>query len=269
MAIVIFTDLDGTLLNEKYSFSEAKPALKLIKRKKIPLVICTSKTRAEIEKYRKLLKNKEPFISENGGAIFIPKRYFDFKFRYDREDKNYYIVEFGTSYSKLKDFIERLRKKVTLISFDELSAKEISRDSGLTLKMAKLAKKREYDIPIKIIARDEKYKKKLITEIRSEAKKAGLSFIEGTKYSHITGKNDKGKAVKFLLRLYKKKYKNEKLKSIAIGDSENDFDMLKAVDKGFLVKKPDMTYASGKYKKALGIGPKGWKEIVLKELKKV
>ena len=83
MQKIIFTDLDGTLLDHNtYSFKKAFPALRIIKKKKIPLIICTSKTKGEIEHYRKKLKNNHPFVSENGGAIFIPKDYFDFKFRY-------------------------------------------------------------------------------------------------------------------------------------------------------------------------------------------
>jgi len=78
--IIIFTDLDGTLLdNSSYSFEAALPALQLIKEKNIPLIICSSKTRKEIEHYRKKLYNLHPFISENGGGIFIPKGYFNFQ----------------------------------------------------------------------------------------------------------------------------------------------------------------------------------------------
>jgi len=77
--LVIFTDLDGTLLGrETYSFEPAQPALQLIKHKGIPLILSSSKTRAEIELYRKKLENDHPFISENGGAVFIPKDYFPF-----------------------------------------------------------------------------------------------------------------------------------------------------------------------------------------------
>jgi len=69
--IIVFTDLDGTLLHPKtYSFDAAMPALKLIKEKDIPLILCSSKTRAEIEVYRKKLDNQHPFVSENGGGIF-------------------------------------------------------------------------------------------------------------------------------------------------------------------------------------------------------
>ena len=50
--IIVFTDLDSTLLHPKtYSFDAAMPALKLIKEKDIPLILCSSKTRAEIEVY--------------------------------------------------------------------------------------------------------------------------------------------------------------------------------------------------------------------------
>jgi len=74
---IIFTDLDGILLDySTYSFEQAKPALQLVAQSDIPLVICSSKTRKEIEYYRKKLDNNHPFISENGGGIFIPKGYF-------------------------------------------------------------------------------------------------------------------------------------------------------------------------------------------------
>lgn len=75
--LIIFTDLDGTLLHPMtYSFEEAMPALKLCRERGIPLILCSSKTRAEIEVYRQRLKNEHPFIPENGGGIFIPKRIF-------------------------------------------------------------------------------------------------------------------------------------------------------------------------------------------------
>lgn len=85
-SLLVFTDLDGTLLDHHtYSFEPALPALNALKEKNIPLIICTSKTRAEIEKWRLELRTDHPFISENGGAIFIPKGYFSHKFCLDRK----------------------------------------------------------------------------------------------------------------------------------------------------------------------------------------
>jgi predicted mannosyl-3-phosphoglycerate phosphatase (HAD superfamily) len=66
---VVFSDMDGTLLEHStYSFAEAQPALDLLKSRGIPLDVCTSKTRSEVEFWRRLLGNKHPFIVENGGA---------------------------------------------------------------------------------------------------------------------------------------------------------------------------------------------------------
>ncbi|KAF5413010.1 MAG: Glucosyl-3-phosphoglycerate/mannosyl-3- phosphoglycerate phosphatase [Candidatus Methanocomedens sp.] len=76
---VIYTDMDGTLIDhDTYSYEAALPALDLIRKRNIPLVFCTSKTRAELEVYCKELEIYHPLISENGGAIFIPEDYFDF-----------------------------------------------------------------------------------------------------------------------------------------------------------------------------------------------
>jgi len=79
---VVISDLDGTLLDpESYSFDAALPALELLRAKGIPLVLCSSKTRREIEVYRQRLGNREPFIFENGGGICLPKGCFRFRLR--------------------------------------------------------------------------------------------------------------------------------------------------------------------------------------------
>jgi predicted mannosyl-3-phosphoglycerate phosphatase (HAD superfamily) len=74
---IIDTDLDGTFLDEEdYSFRESLPALRAAEERGIPVVFCSSKTRAEIEHLRKAAKVTDPFIVENGGAIFVPEGYF-------------------------------------------------------------------------------------------------------------------------------------------------------------------------------------------------
>ena len=110
--LVIFTDLDGTLLDrDTYSFSPAKPALHLIRLKNIPLILSSSKTRAEIEIYRKQLENNHPFISENGGAVFIPKGYFSFPYPYDRELKKYFVLELGAPHPQIIEALESIKKE--------------------------------------------------------------------------------------------------------------------------------------------------------------
>jgi len=240
MKKVIFTDLDGTLLDENYSYDEAQEALDLIKIKKIPLVVCTSKTRAEIEVYRRKLNIDEPFISENGGAIFIPSGYFSLDFDYVRKG-NYDIIEFGKKYSYLKKFIEKVKEKYEIITFDDLSVKGLVKETNLSEDGARRAKNREYDMVFKIINKEDK--NKIIKMVEDE----GLNYTEGGNYCHIMGDNDKGKAVKRLIEMYGEEFGD--VKTIGFGDADNDKPMLDEVDKGFMVE-----------------GPEEWNEIVLGEI---
>ncbi|MFH1585820.1 MAG: HAD-IIB family hydrolase [archaeon] len=258
---IVFTDLDGTLLDNKYSFDKARNALTLLKEKDIPLIICTSKTRAEIEHYKKKLKNKHPFISENGGAIFIPKKYFEIKFKYDRETKDYFVIELGTRYEILKKVLKDIGKKTDakIIAFGDMTINDLMYDSGLNKTEAVLSKKREYDEPFKIIGR-ENVKKKIIKLI----KKKGLNFTGGGRYYHILGNNDKGKAMNILKSIYERNT-HKVIKTVALGDSLNDKEMLDSADEAFLIQKPDKSYAkisSTNLERVQGIGPEGWNKAI-------
>lgn len=266
--LIFFTDLDGTLLeHENYSFEPALTALKILKEKNIPLIICTSKTRAEIEKIRSSLQNADPFISENGGAIFIPKGYFSHKFPFNREESNYFIIELGTSYYKLREVFNQMRALLPdkLNGFGDLSTKEVADLCGFSLEEANLAKKREYDEPF--ILEDK------TTEERAKkiARRSNLHITRGGRFFHLIWGNDKGKAVLKLKDIYKEKMKH--IKTIALGDSLNDLPMLKAVDYPILIQKPDRSYdPSVKLDNlilASGIGPSGWCDAVLKILDKL
>jgi len=259
---LIFTDLDGTLLDDNYSFKKARPALSLIKKKKVPLIICTSKTRSEIEFYRKKLNNNHPFISENGGAIFIPKNYFK-KVKYDKKIGNYKVIELGTGYrflkKNLKKIENKLGNKIKIISFSDMQVEDLMKDSGLSLKEARTALDREYDEPFKMVGKKANKRKAL-----EMIKKYGLNHTGGGRYHHILGNNDKGKAIKILKKIYKENYKEE-IKTIGLGDSLNDREMLDIVDTGFLLQKPNKKYANVKNKnltKVRGISSEGWNKTV-------
>jgi len=257
MEKIVFTDLDGSLLGDDYSYEKAKSALNLIKEKNIPLIICTSKTKKEIEFYRERLENKCPFISENGGAIFIPKDYFSFEFEYDNKDENYFIIKLGKDYDEILKIFNLIKQNYKVKGFSDMSDEEIAKDTRLPLEQAKLAKERHFDEPFKIISGN---KEEIIRIIEEN----GLRYEEGGRYSHIMGLNDKGAAIKILSDLLKKKY--DEIYSIGVGDSENDFAMFDSVDKAYLVKKQDETYASDKYDKVEGIASEGWNQAIVKEL---
>jgi mannosyl-3-phosphoglycerate phosphatase len=263
---VIFSDLDGTLLDhDNYSWKAARPALEIIHDKKIPLILCSSKTRAEIESVRRKLQNQDPFISENGGGIFIPKDYFAFGFPHRKRMSDYKVIELGTAYSFLRKSLMSITEEtgVTLKGFGDWTAAEISRQTGLSVKEARLAKKREYDEPFVLLGPEQQRQ-----QILGVIAKMGLCWTRGGRYYHLTGHNDKGKALKLLSGLFERKL--GKIMTVAIGDNANDLPMLEVADYSILVQKPDGLYeVSGhlaNLHRVKGIGPEGWRNGIMKLL---
>jgi predicted mannosyl-3-phosphoglycerate phosphatase (HAD superfamily) len=60
--MLVVSDLDGTLLDHTtYAFDAARAALERLRDARVPLVLCTSKTRAEVEPIRAALGSAHPF----------------------------------------------------------------------------------------------------------------------------------------------------------------------------------------------------------------
>src|SRR5574337_416665 len=77
---VVFTDLDGTLLDhETYRWDAAQSTLDALRCFRVPMVIVTSKTRAEVQPILTQLGRREPMVVENGAAIYLPAGYFPFR----------------------------------------------------------------------------------------------------------------------------------------------------------------------------------------------
>ncbi len=261
--LVIFTDLDGTLLDRNtYSFEPALPALNLIKQKGVPLILSSSKTRAEIEVYREKLDNDDPFIPENGGAVFIPVGYFSFAHPYDRELEGYFVLELGTFHPRIVEVLESIKKEtgIPIRGFSDLTEEEICFLSGLSLKEAGLAKRREYDEPFSVDGGE-----KEIEILKGKIEEKGMNYTRGGKFHHILGKNDKGKAVEILKELYEIQFFS--IFTVGIGDSLNDLPMLSAVDYPVFLKEKDFREETllpiQNVRVVDGGGSEAWNEVIL------
>ena len=75
-SLLIVTDLDGSLLDHHdYNWQAASEWLARLKQQQIPLVICSSKTAAEIIPLQKRLGIAgAPFIAENGARVAFGER---------------------------------------------------------------------------------------------------------------------------------------------------------------------------------------------------
>jgi len=235
--IIIFTDLDGSLLNhDDYSLADARPALELLDQLKIPLIICTSKTRLEIELIQAQQRLKGAFISENGGAIFFPRGQIINAITEGQEQGDYDYVILGTPYATLRAFINQVREKFGIIGFGDLQPVEIASLTGLNMKQAERARQREFSEPFTVAPGTD------IHELARIARTAGIQLTRGGRFWHMTGSDhDKGSAVKLTKEILSRHFKRP-LFSIGLGDSPNDIPMLLNVDLPILIPKPDGTY---------------------------
>ena len=275
--IVVFSDIDGTLIDiftRKYG--KSKELVKKLKESSIPVILCSSKTWAEQDVIRKDLGvESEPFIIENGGAVIIPRSYFsgggagggggstddDLKHHYGmRVVDGYSVIELGRSSAEIRKVLQYVRRKtgIPFKGVSDLSIEELAKIVGMTPEEAERMSKRQYGETILEIDKTEKVK------FEQALSKEGLQVIHGGRYFDVTAGNDKGKAVRILIDLYRKKLGDGTI-FIGIGDSANDAPMLKLTDIAILVQKHDGSWAEVDNSnniphvvKAKGIGPAGW-----------
>ena len=142
--IIVFADLDGSLLNDKYEYDQIEPIIHQLQSLNLSIVLASSKTKNEIEFYRNKWQITDPFIVENGSAILIPQTYFALNYEFTKEFNGYNIIELGTpstAYIREKLELVRNRTGAKIIGFGDMTKEEIAKDSGLPLSLAQLAKK--------------------------------------------------------------------------------------------------------------------------------
>ncbi len=266
MKKVLFTDLDGTLLDlQDYSYEPALPALAVVKRHQVPIVFCTAKTLAENEYYHELLDVHDPFIVDNGGAIFIPAEYFSFEYEAASRG-DYRVIELGAPYSELRAALQAIRAETgfSITGFGDMTVDEVAADANLTLEQAARAKQKSYN---ESFIFDEPAEKEAVLFSKIEEK--GFGVTHGGRYYNIHGKNaDKGRAVRKLTELFTREY--GAVLTIGVGDSRNDIPMLTAVDQPAVVRNKQggwLELALPNLYRAAGEGPTGWVEVIGKFIK--
>jgi len=98
--MIIFTDLDGTLLNHKsYDYKAVLPLLERLKSLDIPVVLNSSKTLSELDEWKSKLKLSTPVIAENGGVMTVSSL----------SKKGEEKILIGRPYEEIRSFIKHLR----------------------------------------------------------------------------------------------------------------------------------------------------------------
>lgn len=247
---VVFTDLDGTLLDhDTYSYAPANSALEKLRETKTPLILASSKTAAEIAPLRHELGFEAfPAIVENGAGVLAPATQ---------------SMTTTSDYDKIVDIVQNapapLRAKYK--GFHDWTSEEVCQQTSLSLQAAKLAKQREYSEP-GIWSGN----KKELAQFKEYLNDNGLRAQQGGRFLTLSfgaGKVDRMNEIVESLTPG-----DTPMTTVALGDAPNDIEMLKHADIGFVMKnssnqhlftpnKPDhITYSKDP-------GPKGWNMCVL------
>ncbi|HSK31166.1 MAG TPA: HAD-IIB family hydrolase [Candidatus Limnocylindria bacterium] len=260
--LIVITDLDGTLLDQRtYSYESSFPAVRRLQTGRIPIVLCSTKTSAEMLQLWRELEIQDPFICESGGAIFLPQDYLKGAVTGLMTAGQFGVLPLGTDVLRLRAALADAagQCEVKFRSFGQMNIDQIVALTGLEPDQAFRAWQRQYDEPFLVESGDAE-------ELSALLRRRGLTVTRGDRFYHLTGGHSKRDAVLQLLDLHRRWYGDTY--AIGLGNSANDWPMLSAVDRPVLVKNPDGSWDATvlerlpDVERTAGVGPQGWREAI-------
>ena len=243
----VVTDLDGTLLDHSYSWEPARSTMDALKQQGVLVIPCTSKTAEEVRAFRQDAGLSDPFIVENGGAIYG-----------NNADGSEWVVPLGASHSILRPQLDALSQALgqELVALEDLSAEQGEALTGLRGEALASAQRREWSVPFLTAP------EALREPLQQRAAEHGLLVVQGNRMSHLlSGGSHKGRAVEVL----KQHLQQADVAVLGLGDSPNDLPMLEAVDQAVVVPGPQGPHpvfqdaiASGRFQLAPAPHGEGW-----------
>lgn len=265
---LVFSDLDGSLLDHySYSYEAALPQMEALERAGIPLILVSSKTRAEILILRDELANRHPFIVENGAAVFIPQQYFENQPAGTVARDGYWVCEMAPPRGQWLALLKDLESEFPgcFDSFHRAGVAGIMAMTGLSELQAIAANQREYSEPVRWLAEPERE-----AQFLKRLREAGATVAKGGRFLAVAGLSDKGQALVWLRNCYQRAAGGGIVDDIAIGDSANDCPMLEAAGTALLVRSPVHDFPSlnkrDRVSRSSSCGPAGWAQGVARWL---
>jgi len=268
--LLVFTDLDGSLLDHKdYSYEKALPALNALRERSFPVVINSSKTAVEIIKLKEKLGNNEPFISENGAVVSTPCGYFSHNTS-SNNNKDYDTKLFSMAYEDIIFILKKMREtyQFKFSGFHDMDIQALMSETNLNQEDAIDAKKRQASEPLVWLDSDvalNQFKKFLARE--------NLYLTSGGRFHHAMSEVNKGMGVKWLTKQYKELEPDTQWVTVALGDSYNDIQMLESVDYPVFIsnsqtRQPDVSHIEN-LQRPQSPGSAGWNDAVLNLISKI
>lgn len=262
---VIYTDLDGTLLDhDTYDPGPARAVLADLMRLGIPVVPCTSKTRAEMLPICRDLGIGGPFIVENGTAIWVPHQWGLVRPPGTGADAGYWCHVMGKSRGFIRGALAGLSVEWAnrFHSLCDMSLRQVCAVTGLSPVEARAAQARHHSETLLWLgsAADR-------ASFSDALRQLNMQVVQGGRFLHVLAGGGKGEAMKWLHGALSQ-WLYPGAASVAAGDADNDLELLEAADHALVVRSPAHEPPCPERDSNLYIsqatGPAGWVEGIHK-----
>ena len=213
--LIVFTDLDGCLLNKhNYEWSDASSALIELRQRSIPVIMNSSKTVSEMTQLAAELGfGDSTFVSENGSVI-----------RWGRDVGSHCETEIvGSPRDSILHVLRGQKKRFRFRSFADLQLSGVIEQTQLTAAKAQQALERLGTEPL-LWDDSEDNRLKFVEELKQRR----LTFTKGGRFWHVAGQTSKGPAMQIVAE--RLSLPETDTKTAAIGDSPIDQSMLDLAD---------------------------------------
>ncbi|MBW4964150.1 mannosyl-3-phosphoglycerate phosphatase [Sulfitobacter sp. CW3] len=249
--ILVFTDLDGTLIDHAtYDAYAARPALDALRACGGGLVMASSKTGPEIARIRDALGWPDfPAIVENGAGL-LP------------------VSGAGqgdtAQYDALREILNKAPEALRngFDGFGDMTAAEVSAATGLSEDDAALAKQRAFSEPGLWRGGDRQ-----LDQFLNYLSGQGVTAREGGRFLTLSFGQTKADRMADLIAEFNPSH------TVALGDAPNDVEMLQAADTGVIVANPHRSALprlpgeeTSRIIRTTLPGPQGWNAAILELL---
>ena len=267
--IVLFADPDTLRGDGRHGWTATRDVVSALEARGVAVVLWGNETRSEMELIQSDLNLHHPFISENGGGLFIHRGYFLDRLATGRATPSYDVIDFGKPYHQVAEALHDIarRREYEVIGFSAMSIEDVARECGLSLAEARLAKLREYDEPFRIVGSDPA----TYSHICSALRRLSYRCFTHEGLHHATGVSDKTQSVRTLIALYRLAADDGHVVTLGLARAATEIGLLQAVDVPLVIGSADGDVARLVQKvptaRFIDAGdPGGWSEEILRAL---
>lgn len=248
MPLLVFTDLDGTLISHTdYSWEAARPALARLKKIGAGVVLASSKTAPEMAAIRRDLGLEGwPAIVENGAGLLA---------------ENCTATPENDAYRALRKVLAKIPATLRdqFCGFGDMDVAEVAKCTGLSADAATMAKQRAFSEP-GLWSGSPTHRRAFLHALASQ----GVTAREGGRFLTLSFGQTKADQMAKIISQFTPRC------TVALGDAPNDIEMLEAADFGFIIANPHhdplpvlSDEATGRITRTTNGGPEGWNTALL------